>query len=106
MELQIENRFWIKTSDGTIMGEGRATLLEHIDQTGSIKDAAQKMDMPLEKANKLVEVMNSASPELVLNLDNSPVTLTDYARRLIRSYRRIQTESREQMNSSLQSNMG
>lgn len=83
------------------MGEGRATLLELIEETGSIQAAANKMDMPMDKANKLVDIMNSAAPETVLELSDSNAQLTTFAKRLVAAYRIIQKESQQKMDDAL-----
>jgi molybdate transport system regulatory protein len=45
-ELKLRSSQWIVDADNNIIiGEGRARILEHIDQTGSINQAAKLMKM-------------------------------------------------------------
>lgn len=66
---RIRARFWIVTEEGEgYLGIGRITLLEKIDQFGSINRAAKEMQMSYKKAWKLVEDMNKLTQEpLVLS---------------------------------------
>jgi molybdate transport system regulatory protein len=48
----------ILTRTGPAMGPGKAELLAHIDETGSISAAARAMDMSYRRAWQLVEAMN------------------------------------------------
>ena len=52
-------RVWISGEKGTFMGEGRAELLQLIDETGSINEASKKMNMSYKKALKLIDTMHS-----------------------------------------------
>ena len=52
-------RVWISGDNGTFMGEGRAELLQLIDETGSINEASKKMSMSYKKALKLIDTMHT-----------------------------------------------
>lgn len=49
-----------------LMGPGKAALLEHIRDTGSISAAGRAMGMSYKRAWSLVEVMNAAFPSPVI----------------------------------------
>lgn len=57
----IKSRFWIASSNGTYLGEGRVRLLQEIDNTGSISAAAKKLELSYRKAWKMIDVMNQES---------------------------------------------
>ena len=43
-QLRLNYKFWIETESGSpILGEGKWKLLKAIEETGSLKDAAEKM---------------------------------------------------------------
>lgn len=70
MTLRINGRIWLETTmpDSTqrFMGIGRLELLDHIQQTGSINQAAKTMKMSYKRAWELVHSMNTqASAPLV-----------------------------------------
>lgn len=54
----IRARFWLTGKSGAYVGIGRITLLERIDERGSINQAAKDMKMSYKKAWKLIDEMN------------------------------------------------
>lgn len=65
--LRINGRIWLETtsSDTTerFMGVGRLELLDHIQQTGSINQAAKAMRMSYKRAWELVHSMNTQADQ-------------------------------------------
>lgn len=63
MHLRINGRIWLETTatDSTqrFMGIGRLELLDHIQRTGSINQAAKAMKMSYKRAWELVHSMNT-----------------------------------------------
>ena len=61
--LRINGRIWLETSGNDkaerFMGIGRLELLGHIQQTGSINQAAKAMKMSYKRAWELVHSMNT-----------------------------------------------
>lgn len=72
MNLHINGRIWLETdtAEGTerFMGIGRLELLGHIQETGSINQAAKAMGMSYKRAWDLVHSMNT--------LANTPLVST------------------------------
>lgn len=64
---KIKNRIWICTDEGTFLGEGRINLLREIEKTGSISEAAKKMNMSYKKAWNLVQSINKQSETPIVN---------------------------------------
>jgi molybdate transport system regulatory protein len=58
-KLVIEPRFRITCGRQFAFGPGKATLMEHIEKTGSIAEAAKAMNMSYMRAWKLVKNLNS-----------------------------------------------
>jgi molybdate transport system regulatory protein len=54
----LNGRVWIETADEKILGRGRAELLERIQASGSIRQAALQMKMSYKQAWDLVNHMN------------------------------------------------
>ncbi len=54
----IEVRVWIEEMEGAFLGIGKIWLLENIQKTGSITNAAKEMKMAYRQAWQLVEEMN------------------------------------------------
>ena len=60
MQLRINGRIWLEARpDDRFMGIGRLELLRHIQQTGSINQAAKAMGMSYKRAWDLVQSMNT-----------------------------------------------
>ena len=54
----VEVRLWIQETEGPFLGIGKIWLLENIQKTGSITNAAKEMKMAYRQAWQLVEEMN------------------------------------------------
>ena len=64
---EIKSRIWITGSNGTFLGVGRIALLKEVEKTGSISEAARKLEMSYKKAWESINAMNiEASSPLVL----------------------------------------
>lgn len=89
--------FWIVCDGHAYLGRGRVTLLEEIDTTGSISQAAKRMGMSYKKAWRLVEAMNAmAGKPLVVRTSGGTggggTVLTPNGRRSIQAFRKIDAE--------------
>ncbi len=85
-------------------------LLERIDASGSISAAANAMGMSYKAAWQAVEAMNNLSEQPVVarqtgGKHGGGTTLTDYGRRVVAAYRRLEKE-RERVMSQLNRIMG
>lgn len=80
--------------DGAMFGPGKADLLAHIRDTGSISAAGRRMDMSYKRAWSLVEEMNAAfAAPLVLATRGGPggggAQLTPEGTKVLTLYRTI-----------------
>lgn len=68
LHLRLDGRIWLETEAGErFMGIGRMELLQHIQRTGSISQAAKAMQMSYKRAWDLVQSLNQlAGHPLVL----------------------------------------
>ena len=55
---KLNGRIWIETGDEKILGHGRVELLERIQDSGSIRQAALQMKMSYKQAWDLINHMN------------------------------------------------
>jgi molybdate transport system regulatory protein len=55
----LNGRIWIETAGEKILGHGRIELLERIQQSGSIRQAALQMKMSYKQAWDLINHMNT-----------------------------------------------
>lgn len=61
--ITMKSKIWLEKDGKLFMGWGRATLLERIDELGSISAAARSMKLAYRNAWLWVEAMNNLSPE-------------------------------------------
>lgn len=94
---KISARFWLTGQDGAYVGIGRITLLEKIQQLGSINAAAKDMKMSYKKAWKLVDEMNQFFDDPLVLKEHGGKTgggtrLTAKGEQLVKEFRRIEQE--------------
>ncbi len=99
----IKSKVWLEKDGKLLMGWGRATLLERIDQLGSISAAARSMNLAYRNAWLWVEAMNSLSPvPLVEKSTGGPqggyARLTEEGKRIVKEFKRQRALVRETLN--------
>ncbi len=80
------------------MGHGKADLLEHVQATGSISEAAKKMGMSYMRAWTLIQTMNACFKEPVVLVERGGKTgggakLSETGIKALVLYRRIEQQS-------------
>jgi len=95
---QLTGKLQINNAMGSFLGDKRIRLLEAIDKTGSISQAAKGVPMSYKAAWDAVDDMNNVAPEPLVNRaaggrHGGGTELTAFARRLIAFYRALETES-------------
>jgi molybdate transport system regulatory protein len=91
-------RLRVVLGDAILLGPGKADLLEAIGRLGSLRDAANELNMSYMRAWKLVQTMNDGFREpLVLFHRGGPARggaeLTDTGRKALDLYRSMEAES-------------
>jgi molybdate transport system regulatory protein len=56
--LRLNGRIWIETDKGRLLGRGRVELLERIQASGSIRQAAMQMKMSYRQAWEYIKILN------------------------------------------------
>jgi len=57
-QLKLTGRIWLETEEGPVLGAGRVELLERIQQSGSLRQAALQMKMSYKQAWDMIKHMN------------------------------------------------
>ena len=88
----VRSKVWLEKDGKLFMGWGRSTLLERIDQLGSISAAARSMKLAYRNAWLWVEAMNRLAPSpLVIKSPGGAAggqaRLTEEGRRIIKEYK-------------------
>jgi molybdate transport system regulatory protein len=99
----LRSKIWIEKDGKLLMGFGRATLLERIDQLGSIAAAARSMNLAYRNAWLWVEAMNHLAPSPLVEKSTGGARggyarLTEAGRRLIKDYKEKRASIREVVN--------
>jgi molybdate transport system regulatory protein len=96
----VRSKVWLEKDGKLFMGWGRATLLERIDQLGSISAAAKSMKLAYRNAWLWVEAMNRLAPApLVEKATGGPhggyARLTEAGRKIVDDYKEKRAKVRK-----------
>ena len=88
----VRSKVWLEKDGKLLMGWGRATLLERIDQLGSISAAAKSMKLTYRNAWLWVEAMNRLAPVPLVEKSaggeqGGYARLTEEGRRIVAEYK-------------------
>jgi molybdate transport system regulatory protein len=91
-------RLRIDLAPGSSIGPGKIGLLEHIEATGSLSQAARELGMSYRRAWLLLDDLNHALGEPVSTASvggagGGGARLTDFGRKLIAAYREVEHAS-------------
>jgi molybdate transport system regulatory protein len=98
--IAFRSKLWVEKDGKLLMGTGRATLLERIDELGSISAAAKSMKLTYRNAWLWVEAMNRlAGTPLVEKSAGGDhggyARLTEEGRRIVAEYKTKRAQFRE-----------
>jgi molybdenum ABC transporter molybdate-binding protein len=90
-------RLWVERAGHAVLGPGRLELLQGIDRWGSISAAARQMGMSYRRAWLLVEDINRAAGEPLVEAqaggrEGGGARLTGHGRMAVRAYRDLQAQ--------------
>ncbi len=96
----VRSKVWLEKDGKLLMGWGRATLLERIDQLGSISAAAKSMKLAYRNAWLWVEAMNRLAPAPLVEKATGGARggyarLTEEGRRIVAEYKEKRAKVRE-----------
>lgn len=103
-QLKLTGRIWLENAAGKVLGAGRVELLERIQESGSLRQAALQMKMSYKQAWDMIQHMNQqlGNPVIIANRGgkgggNTVVTETGFkAITLFRSYQKLFQEFLQQ----------
>lgn len=95
---KIQPRFRIMCGRNIAIGPGKAELLEHIQSSGSISEAAKRMDMSYMRAWTLVKIMERSFREPLVKVarggaGRGGAELTPNGKRVLELYRKMEDDS-------------
>jgi molybdate transport system regulatory protein len=96
----LNGRIWIETPHGKLLGHGRIELLERIQASGSIRQAALQMKMSYKQAWDLINYMNNhfTSPLVVSHRGGKGggnAVITEYGLKVIEQFHLLQNKFNE-----------
>lgn len=91
---ELRVRYWIYLDGDKFFGVGRAELLKHIEESGSISNAAKAMGMSYKKAWAMVDDMNTKAKEPFViakkgGQKGGGTELTEAGRKMLESYNNL-----------------
>src|SRR5262245_24661460 len=93
--LGVKAKFWLTIGPRTLFGDGKADLLEAVDELGSLSSAAQSMGMSYRHAWGLLRELDKAAGFPFLEHSGTGsrtrLRLTKDGRRFIEAYHRFRT---------------
>ena len=97
-KIALRPRIRILQGGEIVMGPGKADLLAHVAETGSLSEAARRMKMSYMKAWLLVQVMNRNYRKPLVQAERGGsggggACLTSYGRRVLACYREMEKKS-------------
>lgn len=99
----IKIKIWITEETCPFLGRGRVMLLDKIKETGSITNAAKKLNMSYKKAWLLVEDMNKQGKQPVVKKilggkNGSRSVLTKYGESVIYKFHELENQTKKFLN--------
>ena len=93
-------RIWVEKDGELYMGRGRAMLLEHIDNLGSIAAAARSMQLSYRNAWLWVEAMNRLAPAPLVEkatggVGGGQARLNEEGRKVVSEYKELRAKFEE-----------
>ncbi|HMC01962.1 MAG TPA: hypothetical protein VKN14_13075 [Flavobacteriaceae bacterium] len=91
MKYKIKSKIWIEAEGNILLGNGRVSLLNAIEATGSLSKAAKQLGMSYKKAWSLAQAMNNRAQKPVIEMSiggkgGGGAKLTSYGKSLIKSF--------------------
>ena len=99
-EPQLHPRMRVVCGEEIALGPGKVDLLDLIGETGSIREAAERMGMSYMRAWKLIQTINACFREPLVETNRGGptqggATLTATGKKALRLYQQMETASRE-----------
>lgn len=91
-------RFRLYRGEALVLGPGKVELLGHIAETGSISEAARRMDMSYNRAWLHVKAMNEGFREPLVSSsrggsEKGGATLTETGAQVLKLYRKMEQQA-------------
>lgn len=95
MDLKIKSKLWLEVDGRPVFGRGRRFLLEAIDKSGSINQAAKKINISYRKAWGYIKAMEERLGIKLIDRQiggrsGGGATLTEDARRFLKQYEALE----------------
>ena len=93
-QLKLRSSQWIVDADNNIIiGEGRAKILEHIDQTGSMNQAAKLMKMSYKAVWSKIKATEKHMNACIVHADRKEGSrLSQDGKNLLKKYKLLKTQ--------------
>lgn len=100
-ELKVKSKIWVELQGEVVFGGGRTSLLEAIEEYGSIRQAATKLGMSYRAAWGKIKATEERLGVQLLDKytggKQNGAFLTDDAKKLLDNYRQFKTEANKEV---------
>jgi len=98
--MKVKSKIWLEKDGELVFGTGRMRILKTVAQTGSLKQAAEKLKMSYRRAWSYIHSAEERLGKLLLlkergGKSGGGAQLTEYAKELIRNFDQLQKEVRK-----------
>ena len=95
--MKVKSKILIEKDGQFVFGPGRVLILQAVEQTGSLKKAAEKLNMSYRRAWSYIHTAEERLGKQLLikergGKDGGGAFLTDYAKDLIKKFNRLEKE--------------
>ncbi|MBN2668229.1 MAG: LysR family transcriptional regulator [Bacteroidales bacterium] len=94
--MQVKGRIWIELAEQSMIGGGKAELLDKTAKLGSLRKAATEMQMSYRQAWYSINQMNTSAPEPLIILkrggkEGGIAEITNYGKSILKRYKELQS---------------
>ena len=91
--MEIKFKVWLEEKGETLISFGKYMLIKEIERTGSIKKAAESLNIPYKKAHSYIKLIEERTGNPIFLRERGKGTkLTPAGKELVRTYERILEE--------------
>lgn len=106
-DVKLKLQLRVLLGENIAIGPGKAELLEEIQRTGSISQAAKSMQMSYRRAWQLVETMNHSFQYTVVETQKGGIQgggakVTDFGAQILNQFRQMEHTARQAIEHDLQ----
>ncbi len=110
-DFQVNSKIWLENENGRVFGDGPARILDNIEKFGSLRKAAQEMNMSYSQAMEIIKMIEANLSCKVIERhvggeSGGGSTLTQEGKALLKKYQAFRHELSENIEALYQRHFG